>query len=287
MQQHVDQREQEGRIGLRADRHPFGRAGAGDGKVRLDMHALVAAHARIGVAGDGAGPAGHLDIGAERDDVARVGRIGGDGEGAVPEFAVEMFGMGAFDALPRAETVVDRPPRREKGRERAHVVGGRAAVAEADGEARQTGLVDLTFGVDAFQPRGHDVQRLVPGDRREAWILVAPLLRVGALHRRENSVRIVGLLHETIGFDADPAVRRMHILRVEIRFDFGGDAVFHLHFHEVGTGHAIVAKARHAFDVLGCAHRVLLSHSRGVAFRHPPSLEDPLCRILVYKYEIK
>src|ERR1700690_2388290 len=145
MQQHMDQGEHKGRIGLRADRYPFRRASAGDGKVRLDMHALVAAYARIGVAGDGAGPACHLNIGAERNNVARVGRIGGDSESAVPEFAVEMFGMDAFDALPRTETVIDRPPGPEKSRERAHVVGGSAAVAEADGEARQAGIVNLAF----------------------------------------------------------------------------------------------------------------------------------------------
>ena len=117
MQQHMDQGEHEGRIGLRADRHPFGRTGASDGKVRLDMHALVAAHPCIGVPGDGAGPAGHLDIGTERNDVACVGRVGGDGEGAVPELAVEMFGVDAFDALTRAETVIDWSPGREKSRE--------------------------------------------------------------------------------------------------------------------------------------------------------------------------
>src|SRR5664279_13801 len=245
------------------------------------MYALVAAYARVCVAGDGAGSPGHLDIGAERNDVARVGRVSGDGEGAMPEFAVEMFGVDAFDALTRAETVVDRPPGREKSRERAHVVRGGTAVAEADCKARQTGLVDLTFGADAFQSRGHDTQRLVPGDRRETRILVAPLLRVGALHRRENSVRIIGLLNQAIGLDADPAVRRMHIPCIEIRFDFGGDAVLYFHFHEVGARHAIVAESRHALDVLGCAHRVLLSHSRGVAFRHPLSLELPL---LVFWY---
>src|SRR5579863_9496431 len=99
----------------------------------------------------------HLDIGAKRNNIARVGRIGGDGECAVPEFAVKMFGVDAFDALPRTETVVDRPPRREKSRKRTHVIGGSAAVAKADGEAREAGLVNLASVADVFQPLGDGV----------------------------------------------------------------------------------------------------------------------------------
>ena len=69
VQQHVDQREQEGRVGLGLDRHPFGRAGAGDRQVRLDLHALHAAHARLGVAPDAGHAARGLDVGAAGDQV--------------------------------------------------------------------------------------------------------------------------------------------------------------------------------------------------------------------------
>ena len=294
--EHVDQREQEGRIGLRADRHPFGGAGAGDRQMRLDMHALVAAYARIGMPERRRSrPAGDLDIGAERNDIAAVRRVGGDREGAVPELAVEMFGVGAFDALPRAETVVDRPPRREKGGERAHVIGGRAAVAEARGEARQAGFVDQAFGADRIEARGNDVERVVPRDRREARIFLAPFLRVGALHRREDAIGIVRLLHQAIGLDAGAAARRMHMLRVEIRLDLGRDAVLDLNFQEVRARHTIVTEGGKMLHILARAHRSLLTSARAaIPARSPrcrvsssPALCDPeryfLIVVLIYR----
>ena len=72
VQQHVDHGEQEGDVGLRLDRDPLGRAGAGDRQMRLDLHALHAALARVGVALDPAHAARGLDIGAERQRRSRT-----------------------------------------------------------------------------------------------------------------------------------------------------------------------------------------------------------------------
>ena len=44
-----DNRVEERGVGLRPDGNPLRRAGAGDGKMRLDLHALHAALARVGV----------------------------------------------------------------------------------------------------------------------------------------------------------------------------------------------------------------------------------------------
>ena len=71
--------------------------------MRLDLHPLHAALARIGVTLDPAHPARGLDIGAERKNVLAQRRIGADGEGAVPELAVKMFRVRAFDALAGTE----------------------------------------------------------------------------------------------------------------------------------------------------------------------------------------
>ena len=97
--QHVDQREHERRVGLRPDRHPFGRTGASDRQVRLDLHALVAAHARPGVARHRARAAGGFDVRTDRDHVVRERRVGRDRERAMPELAVQVLGVGAFHPL--------------------------------------------------------------------------------------------------------------------------------------------------------------------------------------------
>ena len=138
----MDQGEQEGRIGLRPNRHPLGRTGAGGRQVRFDLDALVAAHTGIRVADYGAGAAGDIDIGADGDVVAAVRRVGGDGEAAMPELAIEVLGMHALDALAGTEAEIHLAPGGEESRESAHVVGRRAAMAEADGDARQAGLVE-------------------------------------------------------------------------------------------------------------------------------------------------
>ena len=80
VQHHVDQRVQESGIGLRLDRHPFGRAGAGDRQVRLDLHALHAAVARIGVAPHADHAARGLRVGAAGNHVIAHRRVGRHGE---------------------------------------------------------------------------------------------------------------------------------------------------------------------------------------------------------------
>ena len=259
--QHVDQREHEGGVGLGADRHPLGRTGAGDRQVGLDLHALVAAHARVGVAGDRARAAGGVDVAADRDHVAAVGRVRGDGEGAVPELAVEVLGMHALDALAGAEAEVDRPPGGEEGGQGAHVHRRRAAMAEAGRHARQAGVVDEALLAHRGEAGGDGIERLVPGDRYEARILVAPLLRVGALHRLQDAVRVVGLLHQAVRLHAYAAARGMHVGGGEVGFDLGGHAVDHLDGHEVGAGDAVVAVARNLAFVAGGGggHRGLLA----------------------------
>jgi hypothetical protein len=85
---------------------------------------------------DAAHATGGLDVVAEREHVLGVRRVRCDRERAVPELAVEVLGVVALDALAAAEAEVDRPDRGEERRQRAHVVGRRAAAAEARGDAR-------------------------------------------------------------------------------------------------------------------------------------------------------
>ena len=138
MQQHMDHREQEGGVGLRLDRDPLGRAGARHREMRLDLHPLHAAVAGVGVALDPAHAARGLDIGAERQDVVAQRRVGADGESTVPQLAVQMFRVRAFDALPGAKAQVDGSPSRKKRRQRAHIGGGRSTAAEARGQSRKS-----------------------------------------------------------------------------------------------------------------------------------------------------
>ena len=80
----VDQAVQERRVGLRLDRHPLGGERTGDRHVRLDLHALRAAHARIRFAPDADHAAGGFDVVAAVDDEVYVRRVGRDDEGAMP-----------------------------------------------------------------------------------------------------------------------------------------------------------------------------------------------------------
>ena len=73
--------------------------------MRLDLYPLRTADARVRMAGDGADAAGDLDVGAERDDVVAVRRVGRDRERAVPVLAVQVLGVDALDALPGAEAL--------------------------------------------------------------------------------------------------------------------------------------------------------------------------------------
>ena len=179
--------------------------------------------------------AGSLGVAAAGNAGTGRGRIGRDGEGAMPELAVKMLRVIALDALAAAEAHVDRAPGREKGGKGAHVGLRRAAAAEARRDLRVARCVQEAARADGVELLGDEVEGLVPGDRHEARVLVAPLLRVGALHRREDAIRVVGLLHEAVGLDADLAGARMDAGRAEIRLDADGDAVVHLDREEIGT----------------------------------------------------
>src|SRR5215472_1813895 len=98
MEEYVDHREQEGGIGLGLDRDPLRRASSRNGEMRLDLHALHAALARVGVALDTAHATRRLDVGAKGDEIVAQRRIRGDGEGAVPELSIEMLGVVTLDA---------------------------------------------------------------------------------------------------------------------------------------------------------------------------------------------
>ncbi|MEQ1807601.1 MAG: hypothetical protein ABL900_19650 [Burkholderiaceae bacterium] len=135
VQHHVDQRVEESGVGLGLDRHPLGRARAGDRQVRLDLHALHAAHARLGVAPDADDAARRFDVRAARDQVIAQRCVGADDEGAVPELAVQVFRVITLDALARAQAEVDRPPGGEERGKCSHVRLRRSAAAEARGDA--------------------------------------------------------------------------------------------------------------------------------------------------------
>ena len=265
MQQHMDHGEQEGGVGLRLDRDPFGRAGAGDRQMRLDLHALHAAAARVGVALDPAHAARGLDIGAERKDIFAERGIGAHGESAVPEFAVQMFGMGALDALTGAEAQIDRAPGREEGRQRAHIGGGRAAAAKAGGKPRKTARVGQAGRARGLELVGDQIERLVPGDAHKARVLVPPLLRVGPFHRIKHAIRAVGLLHQPKGFDAGLAAAGMNCGGGKIRVDLGRHPVLDAHGQQVRPCYALVAIGRNDAFVLWLAsrHSRILSPSRG------------------------
>jgi hypothetical protein len=251
VQQHMDQCKKESSVGLRLDRHPLRRARAGDRKVRLHLHTLHASGTRVGVAPDTDDSSRRLDIRAARDQIVAERRIGRDRERPVPQLAVQVLRVIALDALPRAETHVDRPPSREKRREGAHVGLRRAAAAEARSHARITRFVGKALGTQRIQARGDQLECLVPGDGHETRILVAPLLRIAALHRRQHAVRVVRLLHQAERFHAHLAAAGMHARRAEIRLDLGGHAVDDLDGEQIGPGNALVAVRWHAPDAVG------------------------------------
>jgi hypothetical protein len=150
VEQHVDQSVEKCRIGLRLDRHPFGRAGAGDREMRLDLHALHAALASVCVAPHAGHAAGGLDIRAAGNEVIRERRVGRDRETAVPQLAVEVLGVVALHALAGAEAHIHRAPRGKEGGKASHVELRRAAAAEARRDARIAGFVQQTFCFDVF-----------------------------------------------------------------------------------------------------------------------------------------
>ena len=264
----MDHGEQEGGVGFRLDRNPLSRAGARHRQMRLDLHALHAAVARVGVALDPAHPARGLDIGAERQDVVAERRVGAHGEGAVPELAVKVFRVGAFDALTGTETQIDGSPSRQESRQRAHVGGRGATAAEARGQSRETTLVEQNLRARGFQFLGDQIERLVPGDAHEARILVAALLRVGPLHRIEDAVRAIRLLHQPKRLDAGLAPAGMNRGGFEIRIDLGRNPVLDTHGQQVRPGYTLVAIGRDDAFLRWLASR----HSRNLSPNRLPYL---------------
>src|SRR5207237_672177 len=159
----------------------------------------------------------------------------------MPELAVEVLGVHALHPLPAADALIERPaPRGEKGREAAEVRGRGAAGAEGDGQPRVAVLVHEAVVADRAQLVGQRVERLVPGDRRPARVLVLALAWVGPLHRTLHAVGVVELLHEAVGTHAGTAAGGM-LGDAEVRLDLDGHAVLDDDVQEVGTGHALVA----------------------------------------------
>ena len=63
----------------------------------------------LGVTPGGTGAAGSIQIGAKRQYVVGIDRIGTNGKAAVPVLAVEVLGVGTSNALPGAKTEINRP----------------------------------------------------------------------------------------------------------------------------------------------------------------------------------
>ena len=263
VQDHINHREQKRRVGFRLDRNPFGRTGAGHRQMRLDLHPLHAALAGVGMALDAAYAARSLDVGAEGHEIFTERRIGRHREAAMPQLAVEVLGVIALHALPRAEAHVDRPPRRQERRQRAHIGGRRAAAAEARGQARIAGFIGEAFGARLVKLVGDQRQRFFPGDAHKARIFVTPLLRVRPLHRIENAIGVVGFLHQPEGFHASLAAGGMDGRRVEIRRHLGGDAVFDAHLQQIGPSNALVAIGRDGSFVMRARHSDLSRSGAG------------------------
>ncbi len=152
--------------------------------------------------------------------------------------------MHALDALAGAEAEVDRAPGGEKRGKRTHVADRCAAHAEGRCQPRQSSLVDQAFLANRLQALADRIQRLVPGNRHEAGILVAAFPGIGALHRREHPVGVVGLLDRAVGLDAAAAIGRVDALGVEIGQDFGRDAVPDLDLHQAWSCDAVIAIGR-------------------------------------------
>ena len=227
----------------------------GDREVRLDLHALHAALARVRMAFHPADAARGLHIRAEGKKVFTQRRVRRDGEGAVPQFAVEMFGVVALYALAGAEAHVDRAPCREQGGQGAHISGGRAAPAEARGEPREAGVIEHARRARGLQPVRHEIERLVPRDANESGVVLAAFVRVRAFHRIEHAVRRIGLLQEAERLHAHLAAGRVDLRRFEIRHDLGGDAVIDADLQQVGTGDTLVAVSGNGALVARLAHR--------------------------------
>jgi len=71
----------------------------------------------------------------------------------------------------------------------------------------------LTLVAQGVQATGDDAQRLIPGDRHELRIFVAPLFRIGAPHRPLDAVGVVGQIHAVMPLGAELTVRQRVVQR--------------------------------------------------------------------------
>src|SRR3990172_3909661 len=183
-----------------------------------------------------------------------------------------MFGMIALESLAAAVTLIELAPGGHEGGPCAHILDRRAAPARGEGEPRITGFIQQTAGADSLELLRDEVEGLVPGDRHEAGVMLAPLLRIGPLHGLLHAMGIVGLLDQPVGLDADTPSGRVGRRARVIRFDARGDVILHLHPQKIGSSHALVAVHRHhlAFTdpaFLYRAHRLVMPWYSMIAYR--------------------
>src|SRR6202162_4403418 len=183
-----------------------------------------------------------------------------------------MLRVRAFDALAGTKTQIDGTPRRQKRGERAHVSGRSAAPAEACGESRKTTGVGRAGRARGFHLVGNQIERFVPGDTNETWVLVAALLWVGPLHRIEHAVRAVRFLHQPERLDAGLAAAGMDGGSFKIRVDLGGDPVLDADGQQVRPRYALVAIGRNDAFLrrLASRHSLILSPSGGTCLVRDP-----------------
>src|SRR5208282_6873116 len=97
------------------------------------------------------------------EQIPARGRVGRDGEGAVPELAVEMLRVVALHTLAAAKAHVDGAPGREIRGKGAHIGLRRAAAAEACRDFRVARRVEEAASANGVELLGHEVERLLPG----------------------------------------------------------------------------------------------------------------------------
>jgi len=87
------------------------------------------------------------------------------------------------------------------------------------------GVVEQTCGAGGVELGSDQIERLIPRHPHKARIFAAALLRIGPLHRIENAIGMISLLHQSECFDADLAACRMDFRGLEIGIDLCGDSV--------------------------------------------------------------
>ncbi len=237
----MQQGEEHGGVGLRPYRYPLGGARAGHRQVGLELHPRDAPGPGLGVAVNAGDAAGGVAVVTEgQHEIASRG-VRGDGEGAVPELAVEMLGVVALHALTAADPLIHGSPGGEERREGPEVGGRDAAGAERGRQPRISRLVGEPLGPDGHEPIREHVERLVPRHGRPARIFVPALAGVGPPHRALDTCGVVELLDQAVGSDTDLAARRMYVGEISVGLDADGHAVLDEHLQQIGTRDTLVA----------------------------------------------